>query len=211
MHRTEGSYNVGNLFTDGPPGTTIEAAFLNALQEELAYVIEQCGITLKTEDTDTRTQLKEAIDSLVSAAGISDTAYNATSWNGVTGVGPSKNATRDEFEKRATKKGVDVETKTDSYTLTTDDLGKSMRMNSAAAKVFTLCSVGAIEDGMRITFVKQGAGRMTIDAADTDYIQDSAAGATIYSESDYATITLEYVHGMVRWVILSAVGAWATT
>jgi len=29
---------------------------------------------------------------------ISDTAYNATSWNGVTTITPSKNAVRDEFE-----------------------------------------------------------------------------------------------------------------
>ncbi len=33
---------------------------------------------------------------------VSDTAYNATSWNGVTGIAPSKNAVRDEIELRAT-------------------------------------------------------------------------------------------------------------
>jgi hypothetical protein len=34
---------------------------------------------------------------------VSDTAYNATSWNGVTTIAPSKNAVRDEFELRAPK------------------------------------------------------------------------------------------------------------
>jgi len=211
MHRTEGAYNEDNLFVDGPPGTTIEAAWLNAVQEEIANVIEATGVSLLLEHTDTRTQLRDAINTLVVAAGISDIAYDEATWNGVTGIGPSKNVTRDEFEKRANKKGPDVETKTDDYNVIITDFGKSLRMNAATAKVFTLCSVGANEDGTRITFVKQGAGRVTIAAADIDYIQDSSAGGTIYSETDNATITLEYVHGMIRWVIIAAVGAWVTT
>jgi len=64
MHRTEGAHNVGNLFVDGPPGTTVEEDFLNAVQEEIAYSIEQAGITLKTATTETRTQLKAGIDAL---------------------------------------------------------------------------------------------------------------------------------------------------
>jgi hypothetical protein len=211
MHRTEGAYNESNLFVDGPPGTTIEAAWLNAVQEEIANVIEAVGTPLLLESTDTRTQLRDAINSLVVAAGISDIAYDATTWNGVTSIGPSKNAVRDEMETRAKKRGPDVATKTDNYNVTTDDFGKSLRMNSVADKAFTLCSVGANEDGVRITFVKQGTGKVTINAADVDYIHDSSATGTIYSTSDYATITLEYVHGMIRWVIISAVGAWTTT
>src|ERR1041384_4504730 len=35
------------------------------------------------------------------AAVVSDTAYNATSWDGVTGIAPSKNAVRDKFESLA--------------------------------------------------------------------------------------------------------------
>jgi hypothetical protein len=36
------------------------------------------------------------------AAVVSDTAYNATSWDGVTGIAPSKNAVRDKFETLGT-------------------------------------------------------------------------------------------------------------
>ena len=61
MHRVEAANNVSNLFTDGPPGTALAAAWHNAVQEELAYLIEQAGITLKTAITDTHTQLHEAI------------------------------------------------------------------------------------------------------------------------------------------------------
>jgi hypothetical protein len=61
MHRTEGANHINNLFTNGPPSTCIEQNWLNAVQEEIAYVIEQASITLLTADTDTRRQLYQAI------------------------------------------------------------------------------------------------------------------------------------------------------
>ncbi|RJX18974.1 MAG: hypothetical protein C4575_09360 [Desulforudis sp.] len=65
MHRTEGAnFAAGNLFSDGPPGTTVEEDWLNAVQEELAYVIEQAGLTLKTAATESRTQLNSALRAL---------------------------------------------------------------------------------------------------------------------------------------------------
>jgi len=106
---------------------------------------------------------------------------------------------------------ISVSTKTDSYVVTTSDLGKSLRMNSADDKNFTLPSVGTTEDGARLTFIKQGAGKMTVTAVDTDYIDDSSATGTIYTTTNYATITIEYVHGMTRWVIISANGTFTTT
>lgn len=65
MHRTEGSNNSGNLFTDGPPATCVEEDWLNAVQEEICAVIEGAGLTLLTAGTDTRSQLLAAIQSLV--------------------------------------------------------------------------------------------------------------------------------------------------
>ena len=62
MHRTEGENHISNYFTDGPPGTTIEADWLNAIQEEIAFVIENAGLSLLTAYTDTRQQLKTAMD-----------------------------------------------------------------------------------------------------------------------------------------------------
>lgn len=69
MHRTEGTNHNGNMFTDGPPGTTVEQDWLNAVQEEIAYVIEQSGGTLKTAATETSTQLKTALDALYEPLG----------------------------------------------------------------------------------------------------------------------------------------------
>jgi hypothetical protein len=61
MHKTEGENNLSNLFTDGPPGTTVEENWLNAVQEEIANAIVDSGQVLKTATTETRDQLSEAI------------------------------------------------------------------------------------------------------------------------------------------------------
>jgi len=106
---------------------------------------------------------------------------------------------------------MEVSTKTDDYVVTTADLGKSLRLNSAADKNFTLPSMASAEDGARLTFIKQGTGKMTITAVDSDTIDDSSAAGTIYTTTLYATITLEYVDGMTRWVIISANGTFTTT
>jgi len=65
MHRTEGANNVAGMFTDGPPGTALEEDWHNAVQEEIANVIEDAGLTLKTAITETRDQLSAAILALV--------------------------------------------------------------------------------------------------------------------------------------------------
>ena len=67
MHRTEGQYNVSNLFTDGPPGTRVEENWLNAVQEELCYLIEQAGIVLKTASSETKQQLYAAVNVLIAS------------------------------------------------------------------------------------------------------------------------------------------------
>jgi hypothetical protein len=61
MHRTEGKNNDGGLYTEGPPPTTITAAAMNALQEELASVIEYSGQSLLRSDNDTQNQLLAAV------------------------------------------------------------------------------------------------------------------------------------------------------
>jgi len=69
MHRTEGTNNLVNMFTNGPPATCVEQNWLNAIQEELAYVIEQASIALETANTDTHTQLYQAIMSMLTGMG----------------------------------------------------------------------------------------------------------------------------------------------
>ncbi len=107
-----------------------------------------------------------------------------------------------------------ISTKTDSYVITTADFGKSLRMNSASAKIFTLPSVDSTNDGARITIMKVGAGRVTIQTADSDKIHDSSAGGTMYCDAAaeiYANVTLEYVDAVVTWVVIGGSGTWITT
>lgn len=109
---------------------------------------------------------------------------------------------------------ISAEIKTDNYTVTLNDIGKSLRMNSADDKTFFLPSMGYADDGGRVTFVKIAAGKVTIDAADNDKIADSGEGDTIYNDTAgeiYATITLEYVHAVATWVVIGAHGTWTTT
>ena len=64
MHRTEGDNHSANSFTDGPPGTTVEENWLNAVQEELCNVITAASITLKTAATESQDQLLTALQTL---------------------------------------------------------------------------------------------------------------------------------------------------
>ena len=71
MHRIDTpAATGGNQFTDGNPAipilaTELDAAWANAVQEEIANVVESAGIALSKPD---RTQLKQAIDFKVAAA-----------------------------------------------------------------------------------------------------------------------------------------------
>ena len=106
-------------------------------------------------------------------------------------------------------------TKTDNYTVTTADLGKTLVMNSASDKTFTLLSVDGDDIGARLRFVKLGAGKLTIDAADSDTIGDSGAGDTVYcGDTGKAVITIELISA-TQWAIMSIVNepseSWITT
>lgn len=61
---TPGYFTEGNPSL-AVPATIVTADWANAIQEEIAYVIEQAGGTLDKADT---TQLKDAIDTMISTA-----------------------------------------------------------------------------------------------------------------------------------------------
>lgn len=105
-----------------------------------------------------------------------------------------------------------ISTKTDSYVVTTADFGKVLRMNNAAAKIFTFPSVGATEDGALLYIENQGAGRLTLQMVDTDKVMDSAATGTCYTDDDNnATLVLRYNHALVTWQAVGGHGTWITT
>jgi hypothetical protein len=55
MHRIDAPGHVGNRFVDGNPGigqqsTMVDAAFMNGIQETLAYVVEEANLALEKGD-----------------------------------------------------------------------------------------------------------------------------------------------------------------
>ena len=102
--------------------------------------------------------------------------------------------------------------KSDDYSVTLTDSSRTFVM-TAVGKTISLPSVAAADIGTWYTFVKDNAGTLTIDAADSDTIADSGAGDTIYdseASETYATITLQLI-GETKWVITGAHGTWITT
>lgn len=61
MHRIEGENNINGMFTDGPPGTIVASDWLNAVQEEICYVITQSGDLPFQTVSDTKHQLYTSI------------------------------------------------------------------------------------------------------------------------------------------------------
>lgn len=56
--------NGNYAFTDGPPGTKVNAAFMQTLMKEITNVIENAGLSVLTKNTDTRDQLWQALQIL---------------------------------------------------------------------------------------------------------------------------------------------------
>lgn len=89
MQRTNAPYHVGNRFTDGNPltgqkATFVDAAIMNAIVDELVYVIEQAGITLEPGNN---TQLRSAIVAMIAGGGETISA-DAVSINDAAGYFP---------------------------------------------------------------------------------------------------------------------------
>ena len=109
------------------------------------------------------------------------------------------------------EKKIKVSTYTDNHTVLITQSGHELVMNSSSNKGFTLPSVAAADVGLEYTFTNINTGRLTITASDSDTIDDSAAGATIYSDDNaIASITLRLV-SETHWQIQAANGTWVTT
>jgi hypothetical protein len=71
----------------------LEPPTKNAVRDEIESLAGELATSIADGDASTLTSANAHSDALVS-----DTAYDATSWNGVTGIAASKNAVRDKIE-----------------------------------------------------------------------------------------------------------------
>lgn len=100
-----------------------------------------------------------------------------------------------------------------TITLTTSDLNKVLAVNNALAVQVNLPSVAAANIGAWIEIHRMGAGSLTIDAADSDVINDSSAGGKIACTTagqTYAVIRLRLVTATIWRMAAMPMGSWTT-
>ena len=98
MHRTEGQNNVAGFFTGGPPATVVTPEWLNAVQEELLAVIAAGGESPLTVQTDTRTQLLQAIQKMIRQEPYDFVVYDQASFNALwTRTGANAYEIKDDY------------------------------------------------------------------------------------------------------------------
>jgi len=108
-----------------------------------------------------------------------------------------------------------ITTKTDSYALLTTDMrtDEIFIMNAAGDKIFTLPSVAAANVGIGCILIKTGAGKVTIQASDSDKINDSSAGGTLYNAlaaETWAAVIIKLVTE-TQWIAFCLGTGWITT
>jgi len=109
-----------------------------------------------------------------------------------------------------------VNNHTDNAVLAVTDFNTIHTMNAAGDKTFTLPSISATHIGYWIGFVKLGAGKVTIDAADSDIIRSvissSSAGGTAYNAIDqYAVLFLQIISATEYLIMYARSDMWILT
>jgi hypothetical protein len=96
--KTKITYDAKGLVTAGSDATTADIAD----STDKRYVTD-ANLTVigNTSGTNTGDNATNTTSDTYADAKVSDTAYDDTSWNGVTGIAPSKNAVRDKIESLA--------------------------------------------------------------------------------------------------------------
>ena len=98
---------------------------------------------------------------------VSDTAYNATSWNAVTDVAPSKNAVRDKVETLAPLAAPAL-----TGTVTIDGI-----ISLSSGAISTTSSLGVQSDGNVLQLITTGAHAMSFLTTNTTRMTVAAGGA----------------------------------
>lgn len=98
--------------------------------------------------------------------------------------------------------------KTDVYTVLTSDVGIIIELGAltAAAKEFTLPSVGSADDGLLLFFQNDSYYTLTIGVSDTDHVWNSGAGYGIELPEKGTFVGLRYDHSQTKWDIVQKIG-----
>ena len=100
---------------------------------------------------------------------------------------------------------------TGAHTVTRNQSGHTLAMNSSSNLAFTLFAPTAADVGFEVTFVNINTGRLTILVAGSGVVIASDGTEGIYSDDDkFATLTLRLVSA-TQWSIVGAHGTWTTS
>jgi hypothetical protein len=135
---------------------------------EFKKINSGAGITI-TDDTvnneiDISSNITQYTDALAKAAAVSDIAYNATSWDSVTDVAPSKNAVRDQVETMLTS--IAGKQASGTYLATVEDEGTPLTQRTTMN--FVGAGVSVSDTGGKTTVtIAGGAGDMVLASVQT--------------------------------------------
>ncbi len=206
IYITGADYNVltGNsIYNSGSHSVTVNASDFNLLSSNSIY--DTAGSTY-------------AINISVSTADDNYLLGNYYSGTGATSINDSGTGTIiqnwNEFRINGTLQANRflVEEADSGITLTSDDFGKTISVDSSSSQTVMLPSVDSSNTGAWIRVLKLNSGQVTVDAADSDTIADSTAGGTIYnsqSGQDYAVIEIQLANE-TEWVVVHGEGTWST-
>lgn len=179
-HTQNTDTNLGALSTKNPPIDADKAIYRDSTASDalVTSTWTQIKAFLKTYfDT-----IYQAVGSYLTSANIDDTAYNATSWNGVTTNAPSKNAVRDKIE-----------------TMDTSISGKQDALGFTPAREFTeyywdenLLSPLQVDGNGVMLINTHGSGAPTLDA---DFVSSSYSAVVLVKVQDIRsgdTLTLDF-------------------
>jgi len=113
------------------------------------------------------------------SASISDTAYDATSWNGVTTIAPSKNAVRDKLETMVTLDDTQTITGTKSFSTTNNFLsGSALILQSGSEINFEEGTIFNYENATAQSDHRNGLGLGTAATTASTAYATAAQGST---------------------------------
>lgn len=100
-----------------------------------------------------------------------------------------------------------------TITLLTSNLNSVLVVNNSSNVAVNLPSVSAVNVGTWIMIYKIGTGHLTINAADSDVINDSSAGGSIANTTTqtYAAIKIQLVTATMWATASMPLGTWTTS
>lgn len=130
---------------------------------------------------------------LLTTDNVSDTAYDATSWDGVTTIAPSKNAVRDKIESMGSASTFTYTAQTGTYAILTTDQVVNCTSGTFTATLPTAASV----TGKWYTIKNSGTGVITVATTSSQTIDGST---TIILNNQYQSI--DVVSNGANWIIV---------